>query len=87
MFPQPWDPQLARQTRHLAQPALQIAHEAFQAPRMSSQDLQDVILVPTWQPPTRQTLQNPPVSIGVYYVSQMLDAIHWKPILVMMVRY
>ncbi len=44
---------------------------AFQAPKMSSQGLQGVILVPTWQPPTPQTLQNPPVFIGFYRVSQM----------------
>ena len=38
---------------------------------MSSRDLQDVILVLTWEPPTPQTLQNPCVFIGFYEVSQI----------------
>ena len=38
---------------------------------MSSRDLEDVILVLTWEPPTPQTLQNPYVFIGFYEVSQI----------------
>ena len=38
---------------------------------MSSRDLQDVILVLTWEPPTPQTLQNTNIFMGFYEVSQI----------------
>lgn len=50
-----------------------ITHGALQAPRMSSPDPHEVILVPTWQPPAPQTLQNHTVVLGFYNVSQMLS--------------
>ena len=53
------------------QPAIQITHVALQAVKMSSQGLQDAILVSIGEPPSPQTSKKPTVFIGFHYVSQV----------------